>query len=539
MFLYAAQEQEFGVAPASQGWGEAWKRLAGSSSDAQAYIEGMNADELAMREVYRRQNERIHRLTGVQIENPYDFDYREAISEAAMQEQRRMADPSAPLEDPAIVLHRAEAQWNTKVSQIATANPALMGDILADLDEEKNALLRESQQRFDDAAEDPALGTAGRWSAIIGGGLAGAARDPYQWGLAILGGGAGAGRTVAARIGAVVASEAAINAGAELGMQLASQERKREAGLDHGPDDILRNVAIAGTFGALFGGGVQGLSEVARAYRLGRADKAALKRVAEGSPQPGDVQALAAATGRPLTVPEEQAVARGIEEDALDDALLPKKPAPRDVAAMDQALRFAEDPDEALPPELAERLADDGRPRSLTLRDYEELYGLEPEEVSDAPQATLRPATVAEPLDDAALLEAEALAGEIGAPAEVDRFVGLDEGWSLGADRQKPRRAAIRYKGETVVADSHADAMKSIKARFGKDALLDIDADPDSHLGYIFRGPDPLAGQLQSTFDYLPVADGDGNVRLLPPKEALDLAGEDDFLAEILEACKL
>ncbi len=467
MFLGETKLPAAGGIPSAGGWSEAWRDLAAATDQTQAFIEGSNADELAMREVYERRNAEIHRLTGVQLQNPYNPPEEES-------ERDRIERTSGGVGGVDRVRARAEARWNTEVSKVATAS--FMGEILADMDAEKAQLIRRAKRDFAAANENPALGTAGRWSAIIAGGVKGAARDPFQWAVAALGAGPAAGKTIVSRIGRTVLTEAGLNAGAEAALQAASQKRKEEAGLNHGLADAARSVAIAGTFGGLFGGSVRGLAEIGQALKLGEPETAALGRIEANTPEAGDIDLLAAATGRPLDADEKALVARAIEEDALDGALLPANAKPRDVAMAQAALRHAENPDEGLPPELLGRAMDDPdapqRPRSMTMAEYERLYGLEPDDAAEPPTPTpagaaLKPERIYEPLDDAALQEAETLAGEIVEPA-------LDK-----------------------------------------------------------------SGNVQSFFDYSPVMDGDGNVKLVSTREALDETDLDNFHADLLEACKL
>lgn len=90
-------------------------------------------------------------------------------------------------------------------------------------------------------------------------------------------------------------------------------------------------------------------------------------------------------------------------------------------------------------------------------------------------------------------------------------FVGLDEGWKLGPDAYRgpngERRAAIRYAGETIVADSHQLALQEVHRKFGDDALAKIDADPEAYLGYVVtrradgRTREPLPGWSDAELD--------------------------------------
>lgn len=467
IFIGETRIGEGGAWRARGDWGEAWSRLAGASDDAQRYIENLDADEANAEASYDALNRTIHELTGAQLKNPYRLGWTE--------EERDRIHRGGSAAEAVRLRERAAAEWEAERRALAERHPDIAARILADPAELTRARMRAVEAGFSEAADDPALGLGGRLSAVLAGGLYGAARDPFQWIVATLSGGPGAGRTIVSRIGSVIAREAAINAGVEGVLQAASQGRKRAAGLEHGAADVARNVGIAASFGGLLGGGMQGASELARALRLGRAESEALARIDEGTATREDVEAMAAATGRQPTPDESATMARAAEEDGLDAALVPSDAGPREVSVADAALRHADDPEEYPPAEWVERAWDEARPRSMRLEDYERLYGLEPLDPEDAEEAmSLAPAARVEPLDDVALIEAEHLAGEIAeAPADAD--IGWSA-WDL-----------------TPATDANGNVLR----------------------------------------------DGDMRARLVTVREAIEAAEEDTAYADLLDACKL
>jgi hypothetical protein len=46
-------------------------------------------------------------------------------------------------------------------------------------------------------------------------------------------------------------------------------------------------------------------------------------------------------------------------------------------------------------------------------------------------------------------------------------------------------------------------------------------------------------GNPENYFDFMAIEDGDGKVSVVSAREALEMASEPEFLADLLEACKL
>jgi hypothetical protein len=645
-----------------QSWGEAWSTLGGATDTTQALIENTTADAAALDAAYERRIRSIEQLTGQSLANPLRVASgrdRELIGL-----QSGMGGIGGAVMGDLLPGYREEqeAAFETKARALAERYPQVNTVISTSMEEEKHRLMREAEDLLSRAAASPELGMLGRFSAQLVGGLRGAARDPAQWGMAIFGAGPAAGKTVAGRIGKTMFQEFLLNGGQEAFLQAASQERKRAAGVEHGMANALANVGLAGTFGSLFGGTVQAGAEIARVLKLGEGGAERATRVLEGRPEPGDVEAIAAATGKPLSDDVLSDLGRSFEDRVLDDMMIPENATPDDATLMAAAVRHAEDPDNFPTPEIVERaLADsaDGPTRTLSADDYQRIYdgdevavdayrdqvasheavdigdtlGLDP-----GADTRLRPDIVHEPLDDAAVLHAEQLAGEIAEPRKVGQFGPIYRPDEFGGDwqaavrtlrdndggeisgmlshpevgpidivwgrydatnpkrsaglakivgkhpevveqlpsllqemsvfersenrirlRSKTHRAVVRldYDGESKTwlmtafedggrragkmtdrpgnrqGDGHSSSPSSAGDSIAPidDAgnLADIKSDPDR----------PRGGEPERVADAIPVEDGDGNVRMMSVSEALAIADEPAFHADLLEACKL
>lgn len=515
MFVEAADLPK-SLSDGPETWGEAWSKLSGTGDDVQALIENTTADGAALEAAYDRRIRQIEQLTGQRLANPLRISSEgmRGLDADLVRLQAGQGSIGGPSGGELMPGYREaqEADFNSRAQALAERYPQVNAVIATSMEEEKHRLMREAEDMLDRAANSPELGMLGRFSAQLVGGLRGAARDPAQWGMAVFGAPGAAAKTVAGRFGQVVLGEFALNAGQEAFLQAASQERKRAAGLDHGFADAMKNVGIAGTFGALFGGSVQAGAEIARLLNLGEGGAQRAARVLDGRPEPGDVEAIAAATGRTLDADETAMLARSFEERTLDDMMVPADPTPDDVTLMSAAVRHAEDPDNFPAPDLIERaLADsaDGPARTLSADDYQRIYDGDPvavdrfrdeiatrdlgrvDTIADTfdpdpiAKMRIRPDEVAEPFEDAAMARAERMAGEIPA-ARV-------------ASAERP----------------------------------DIALDP-APSGAATTEPRP-----ERAVDLVPFEDGNGNRTPINVAEALAIADEPTFHADLLEACRL
>lgn len=332
---------------------ESWDDAAGKASDAVIgdrlwdasreigmWRDGSNAEWLATVEAYERRAKEIHDATGVQIANPA----RQPLQR--IENGRVISRTTAEL----------EGEWRQALEDVATAHPDQVDVIRPGrpIREDALAVTRGAETEFNAAmAEADRLSMGSRFANVLGGGIAGMARDPLQVSTLLLGAGPSAARSVGGRILQTMLTEAAINGGVEAAVQASSQGWRREAGVENGLGPALQQVGLAAAFGGGFGGLVAGGGEVFRA--LGRAAPTdAMERIAAGAPEAGDFQAVAEALQRPMHSSETR-VARLVEEQAALDreafGALPEGLAGEEAAPLAaDAIRAIEEPADTLPP---------------------------------------------------------------------------------------------------------------------------------------------------------------------------------------------
>lgn len=623
-------------------WREAFGKLATTTSTAQQMIENTTSDRSMLEDIYNKRIAKIADLTGQTLENPIRS---EIGVPGFLQPPFRQA------------YAQNEDAFNKRVQTLSDQHPELQPQfqsLVGGVDDEMNRQRREAEQASGVAATSPDLDPISRFTAQMAGGLAGAARDPFQWQMAIAGGGGSGGGTVGARIGKTMLSEFLLNSGQETVLQIASQPRKKAAGLENGLGDALANIGVAGTFGALFGGTLEAGHALAGLYRMGDDGAAIATRVIEGNPQPGDVETVAKAIGVKLQPEQLDQLNRSFEDRVLDEHMISPDAPPEQQRVFEAALRYAEDPDNHPPPDVVARaIADEqaGQPgfapaRTLTADDYERIYGGDPDAIDD-----LQGVMQSESLDDAARMiddQTRSPSAETVAPA-----LAADTAPDVVAESAPPAPSTIiEDKGDTVLLKSASgDAHISVKREDGNltigmtsvskasrgqgkarqlyedavrladeeggalrsDIVVSNDAtrvyDSLARRGYdVRRNPDavktergwiapdrpgekwvyevrprpdpaatvdPIAGQTirpravaepsdaeamrlaeeqagalaepaidangnpQTLFDYIPITDRDGNVRLVSTSEALEIADQSNILADLLEVCQV
>lgn len=627
-----------------ESWGEAFGKVVSTTDQAMVAIENINASQENFRAAYQSYIDEVEQTTGVKLDNPMNIDMRRGTFEARpnptygtgtgtewMEERQRAA------------MERFDAQRQALAEQY----PAQARLIQLDIDGRAKKRMQDADKAAKEALAAPELGMAGRFAAQMIGGLTGSARDPYQWVTAMIGGAPGAGRTVAGRIGHVLLTEALINGGQEAVLQAASQERKRNAGLEHGLDDALKNVGIAATFGALFGGTVQGASELARIYRLGDGGEAMAARVLDGRPEPGDIETMAKAMNVELSPERLDLINRSFEDRILDDVMTPDETSPAQMRVYEASLRYAEDADNAMPPELVERMvADEEAPRlqTLTPEQYERAYGGDANAIDDIADTFFADdfSRAAEKIDAAAGRVEDVAAraentiagfqtekgsvytvsgqstarnkaarnlpgheGDFGAKEPsaltiyVDENAGALSAAGLSGLGSKGARVALKDGKATLVtwnerqngwgaSDGSRDIPYHLEPAVGRyplelwreagdvpgysayskmhagnrivsvsQAVPDIEMAalrPDvpsellddtamriaeSEAGDIMEPARDRNGNPENMLDFIGIEDGDGNVQIVSAREALEMADEDNLLADLMEACKL
>ena len=321
-----------------------------ATRELQLYRDNANAEDMAIGEAYERRNRAIFEATGVQLPNP-----RRGFTAQDLQKGARIADEGG---DPFSVMDELEADWQRRAAELARERPEFAGVIGIDrpIVDDARAITRGAETTMAKAQADADAAGVGRVRALgdtLGGGVAGMLRDPVQIATMFIGGGISTpARTVFGRLVERVFSEAAVNAGVEAGVQVASQDWKRSAGVEHGLGASLQQVGLAALFGGGFGGLVQGGGELFRLAGKMLPDEA-FARLAAGEPQQGDMATIADALGVRLDSETVKAADIAAEQAAMDaDAFGPPpagmKPGEAEKAAAD-AMRQADSPVSFLP----------------------------------------------------------------------------------------------------------------------------------------------------------------------------------------------
>ncbi|MBT56188.1 MAG: hypothetical protein CMF72_22655 [Mameliella sp.] len=260
-FIFEQAQQR--LAPRQIAGGEAsLSDIWGASRDAMIYVDNSLSRGAAIEEAYARRVRAIAEATGETIENPAVEAFR---GMPGRDELETMQAGESRYE-------ASKRRFRERLAQLAQTHPAATEAIGAarPIEDDAIAIAQEAEGRLTDlsASRDG----IGKWTALLGGGVAGAMRDPLQVGLLVIGGGPGAGRTVATRLLSAAGREALINAGGEAALQPAVQAWREEAGLPSGFAEAMRNIAFSGALGGAFGAAGQGVAEGARALsRSGRA----------------------------------------------------------------------------------------------------------------------------------------------------------------------------------------------------------------------------------------------------------------------------
>jgi len=465
-------------------WFDAFGEMAGATNEVMTEIDNTFAESDRLKDAYQARIERIHAETGVMLLNPiYSSEGYSGRQTADL--VRRAAGGREDLQT------MQEAIFAEKLTELREKFPEA-GDMLTrpvKLDADKIA--QDVKMRSDQAAADPALGPVGRFTAQMAGGIYGAAQDPLQWAFATIGAGAGVGASVAGRIGQVMLREAVVNAGAESVLQISARRSRKSAGLDYGIEDYARNVAIAGVFGSVFGGVVQGGREagpmIGKALGLKKqAEIDASIRVLDNQAQPNDVVILAKATGQEITPENVNAIERSFAQDAIDEVIIndiatilpDDAPAGTAVQMARAADDYLNDPDVALRPELIEARAADAAFDEKRWADLE--------------------------FDNAV----DEMERELGFVSPVDPL----EGQSLKHD-------PLVQQAETGAKPGLAVSDATLAAKDFPDPKLDKN------------------GNVKNHFELSPLVDGDGNVTMRPMAEVLQVADEGKKLAALVDAC--
>lgn len=289
---------------------KAFDDLYAATREVQIYRDNFNSEEMAVAEAYERRNAAIFEATGTQLANPLKQARGLTGGEFGLGEANIDFSSGAARFDPF-------ADWDAKIDDLTRQYPAQMQLINPrPVREDAYRIAQEAETGANAAVSDAAVLTGPqRFGASIGGAFSGMIRDPLQVASFFIGGSGGTAKTLLGRITQAVMTEAAINAGIEGAVQVASNKWKREAGLDASVGTALTQVGLAAAFGGGIGGLVQGGREVFKA--AGKAvPEDLLVRAANGDAAAiGEVAELA---GVPLDAETRRIVAIAAEQEGLD-----------------------------------------------------------------------------------------------------------------------------------------------------------------------------------------------------------------------------
>lgn len=318
-----------------------------TTKDLADYRDNSNGEQAAKGEAYERRNKAIFDATGVQLDNPMKFDLFKLKAEPGA---GGLPEPSARDD-----IAAQEQAWRDKAAALAREKPEFANVIGIDrpVIDDAYAITRGAEQASAAAEQQAAAaGLSGvrRLGASLGGGVAGALRDPLQVATLAAGGGMSSpARALGWRLLETVFNEAAVNGGIEAAVQVSSHDWKKRAGVDASLSTSLKQVGLSALFGGGFGGLIFGGHEVARL--LGRdVPSDVLTRAAGGNPEPGDFSTIADAMGVKVDPATVRAADLAAEQPALDAAAFGPPPeglGDDEAAAMAaQALRAVDSPDD-------------------------------------------------------------------------------------------------------------------------------------------------------------------------------------------------
>ncbi len=335
---------EFPAGPAAGGVASPGD-IMGASFDQMWFVENTTAANDSLVEAYERLRQDIRTATGADLGNPM----------ITLPEPSFVPNPIETIGrqyGQGDVIAQQRLQFQQKLNELAAQYPREAVKDWAQRDPVQDAqrIAREADERLGQMME-----SRPGWDGTIYqfAGAAGAAmRDPLTIGSLFLGGGPGGARTVLGRVLQTAGREAAINAGTEAAMQPWVQSWREQAGLDHGFDQAISNIAFAAGLGGLFGLGAGGVREAVQFAQLTPEQRQRLAPELRGAVDAGNAlgvieaqrlpdiapaihetrlaQAEAAARHEPLAVPvalDELQVSRILE------SLAPERAAPAEPAS--------------------------------------------------------------------------------------------------------------------------------------------------------------------------------------------------------------
>lgn len=424
-------------------------------------VETITAHENALAEAAANRIETVRRLTGVQLENPFDGGYIEEAAQRVNQRGIYGNDRNAA---------RAEERrniFNEKMDEVATNFPEHAAALNFGQSLEDQARAISSSAAYDGAhAPGGVLGFIG----AMAGGLWGSRRDPLFLASLFIGPETSAAKTAIGKIGMGALSSALYNAGLQALAQPAVQQWRADIGERHGVYPALENVGMAFLIGAVPGAAIEGV----RALKAPAKD--ALTRMVDGTASPADVDAAARGLGVTLDDETRRALSVAADDPPAQAAAIGERPPGIPAAEHDaiaaQAVRFAEDPVNNPPPEIP--IIAPERPAGQARLIDEALPG-ESQQLDGKPVAFAR----FDPRDlttDAAAFQYK---GGGDAAGVTDRLRNVTQWDPLASGKTL---VFERADGSKIIADGHQRLGLATRLRDSDDAIrLD---------GYLFREAD-------------------------------------------------
>ena len=243
--------------------------IAGATLDSMLYLENSYASSDALQRVLDNRRKEIHTSTGVQLADPLKAAQDEYFSKARERSIAPFSDHWTHDDKPETLeetYNRHLETFQSELAGLAEKFPDAAQIIAADRNPWDDAAKLASQSEERLGAMMASRSGIGKYGAMLAGGMAGALADPISAVSLVFGGGPGAARTLVGKILTVAGKEALINAGTEAAIQPGVQAWRERAGLDHGLDEAIRNIAFAGAIGGAFGGAIGAAGEAASRY---------------------------------------------------------------------------------------------------------------------------------------------------------------------------------------------------------------------------------------------------------------------------------
>lgn len=270
----SAAERPVSIATGQAPLGEIWD----AASEQQHYIDNSDSSYQALYRAYDDRIKAIRERTGETRENPLLLASRGSAQPRPRGSRANQVYSGVSARSTAGTETQAFNDW---LSQVAARHPDAADVIRADvpLERDAEALARNADERL--AKAMASRDGAGKWGAVLAGGLQGSLYDPLQVMTLFAGGGAGGAKTAISRIGKVALQETAINGLAEAMLQPEVQEWRKQAGLPNGWEEAMQNIGFAALAGGVLGGGFSAAGEVAARLLKGRELDTAAREIAK------------------------------------------------------------------------------------------------------------------------------------------------------------------------------------------------------------------------------------------------------------------